>query len=247
MVRLGVGLDREGVCGMSQRADLVELLSGKPSILLDFDGPVCSIFSNHLAPDVATSLRGVIAGTGVPIPSDIETERDPLEVLKWSATLGRPALVRQVEAQLCAEEITATRTAVPTPFGRETIIGAFEAGKSIALVSNNSAGAIHTYLSSHRLTRYKLPVSGRAYARPDLMKPNPEPILVAAKLANASPADCVLIGDSMADIDGAHAAGVPVIGYANRAEKVDRFTDAQAHIVVTSMVEVASALVELRL
>ena len=122
-------------------------------------------------------------------------------MLKWSATLGRPALVRQVEAQLCAEEITAARTAAPTLFGRETIIGAFEPGKSIAIVSNNSA----------------------------------------------SPADCILIGDSMADIDGAHAAGVPVIGYANRPEKVDRFTDARADVVITSMVEVASALVELRL
>jgi beta-phosphoglucomutase-like phosphatase (HAD superfamily) len=232
---------------MSQRADLVELLSGKPSILLDFDGPVCSIFSNHLAPGVAASLRGVIAGTGIPIPSDIETERDPLEVLKWSATLGRPALVRQVEAHLCAEEITAARTAAPTPFGREVIIGAFEAGKSIAIVSNNSAGAIHAYLTRQRLMRYKLPVSGRAYARPELMKPNPEPILAAAKLANASPADCILIGDSMTDIDGARGAGVSVVGYANRPEKVDRFADAQADVVITSMLEVANALVELRL
>ena len=232
---------------MSRRADLVELLSGKPSILLDFDGPVCSIFSNHPAPDVAASLRGVIAAAGLPVPVDIEAERDPLEVLKWSATLGRPALVRQVEAHLCAEEITAARTAAPTPFGREVIIGAFEAGKSIAIVSNNSAGAIHAYLSRQRLTRYKLPVSGRAYARPDLMKPNPEPILAAAKLANASPADCILIGDSMTDIDGAHVAGVSVVGYANRPEKVDRFADAQPDVVITSMLEVANALVELRL
>jgi phosphoglycolate phosphatase-like HAD superfamily hydrolase len=79
------------------------------------------------------------------------------------------------------------------------------------------------------------------------MKPNPEPILAAAKLANASPADSVLIGDSMADIDGAHAAAVSVVGYANRPEKVSRFTDAQADIVITSMAEAATALVELRL
>ena len=231
---------------MSQRADLVELLSGKTSILLDFDGPVCSIFSNHPAPGVAASLRGGISAAGVPIPADIESERDPLEVLKWSATLGQPALVRQVEAQLCAEEISAARTAAPTPFSREVIIGAFEAGKSVAIVSNNSAGAIHAYLTRQRLTRCKVPVSGRAYARPDLMKPNPEPILAAAKLANTSPADCVLIGDSLADIDGAHAAVVTVIGYANRPEKVDRFANAQADIIVTSMGDVASALVELR-
>ena len=229
---------------MSRRADLVELLSGKTSILLDFDGPVCSIFSNHPAPDVAASLRAVLTAAGVPVPPNLETERDPLEVLKWSATLGRPALVREVESRLCAEEITAARTAVPTPFGRESIIGALEAGKSVAIVSNNSAGAINTYQARQRLTRYKLPISGRVYARPDLMKPNPQPILAAAKLAGASPADCVLIGDSMADIDGAHAAGVSVIGYANRPEKVDRF--AHADVVITSMIEVANALVELR-
>jgi beta-phosphoglucomutase-like phosphatase (HAD superfamily) len=155
--------------------------------------------------------------------------------------------VRDVEAELCAGEIAAARTATPTPFGREVIIGAFEAGKSVTVVSNNSAGAISAYLARQRLTRYRLPISGRVYARPELMKPNPEPILTAAKLANASPADCVLIGDSMADIDGAHAAGVAVIGYANRPEKVDRFASANADVVITSMVEVASALVELRL
>jgi hypothetical protein len=72
---------------MNQRVNLVELLPEKSSILLDFDGPVCSIFSNHPAPNVASALRGVIAATGVPIPSDTETERDPLEVLKWSVIL----------------------------------------------------------------------------------------------------------------------------------------------------------------
>lgn len=168
-------------------------------------------------------------------------------MLKWSATLSRPTLVRQVEAQLCADEITAACTAAPTPFGRECVIGALEAGKSVTMVSNNSAGAISVYLDRQRLTCYGLPISGRAYARPELMKPNPEPILAAAKLANTSPADCVLIGDSMADIDGAHAAGAWVIGYANRPEKVDRFMDALADIVITSMGEIASALVELRL
>lgn len=232
---------------MNKRADLVELLSGKTSILLDFDGPICSIFSSYPAPDVAASLRGVVTAASVPIPPDIATAQDPLEVLKWSATLGRPALVRQVEAQLCADEITAARSAAPTPFGREAVIGAFEAGKSVTVVSNNSAGAISAYLARQRLVRYKLPVSGRVYARPDLMKPNPEPILAAVKLAGAGVAECVLIGDSMADIDGAHAAEVSVIGYANRPEKVDQFTNAEASVVVTSMAEVAAALVELRL
>jgi beta-phosphoglucomutase-like phosphatase (HAD superfamily) len=66
-------------------------------------------------------------------------------------------------------------------------------------------------------------------------------------LANASPADCLLIGDSMADIADAHIVGILLIGYANRLEKIDRFTSANADVVITSMVDVASVLVELRL
>lgn len=231
---------------MSVRADLVELLSQKSSILLDFDGPVCSIFSNRPAPGVAETLRGVLTGAGVAIPAELAAELDPLEVLKWTAELGRANLLRAVEAKLCAEEAEAAQVAQPTPYGRELIIGGFEAGKALAVVSNNSAGAINRYLNRQRLTRYGMPVSGRVFARPDLMKPNPEPILAAIKTLSASPVDCVLIGDSLADIDGAHAAGVAVVGYANRPEKVDRFANAGADLIVTSMAEAASAAVELR-
>jgi beta-phosphoglucomutase-like phosphatase (HAD superfamily) len=155
-------------------------------------------------------------------------------------------IVREVESRLCAEEADAARSSEPTPFGRETIIGGFEAGKPIALFSNNSANATRVYLARQRLSRYGMPVSGRAFARPDLMKPNPEPILIAAKALSASPEDCVLIGDSLADINGAHDAGVAVIGYANRPEKVERFAAAGANIVITTMADAALALAHLK-
>jgi beta-phosphoglucomutase-like phosphatase (HAD superfamily) len=174
-------------------------------------------------------------------------ERDPLEVLRWTATLGRPDVVRLVETKLCAEEFAASQTATPTPHGREVIIGAFEAGKPAAIVSNNSAGAINSYVSRQRLGKYAMPIAGRAFGQPELMKPNPEPILRAVKALSASPSDCVLIGDSLADIHGARAAGVPVIGYANRPEKVGAFTKAGADVIVTKMADIASALIEMKL
>lgn len=232
---------------MSARADLVELLSAKTTILLDFDGPVCSIFANHPAPGVAAKLIATLADAGVAIASELEDERDPLEVLKWTATLGRQQLVREVESVLCAEEAEAAQTSAPTPFGREFIAGAHEAGKPLAVVSNNSSDAIRLYLTRHRLSRYGMPVSGRPFARPDLMKPNPEPIVTAAEALGANPADCVLIGDSLTDIDGAHAAGSAVIGYANRPEKVERFAAAGADVVITTMADAALALAEMKL
>jgi len=65
------------------------------------------------------------------------------------------------------------------------------------------------------------------------MKPNPAPILAAARVLNAAPSDCVLVGDSLSDIDGARAAGVRVVGFANYPWKVSVFSGADA--VITSM------------
>lgn len=231
---------------MNQSAGLVQLLAERSSILLDFDGPVCSIFANWPAPGVAEALRDVVRGEGIELASSLHAERDPLEVLRWTATLGRPDVVRLVETKLCAEEFTASKTAVPTRHGREVIVAAFEAGKPVAIVSNNSAGAINSYVSRQRLGKYAISVSGRAFGQPELMKPNPEPILRAAKSLKTAPADCVLIGDSLADIRGAHAAGLPVIGYANRDEKVSSFVEAGADVIVTRMADIACALIEMK-
>jgi beta-phosphoglucomutase-like phosphatase (HAD superfamily) len=74
------------------------------------------------------------------------------------------------------------------------------------------------------------------------MKPNPEPILKAAESLEAEPEDCVLIGDSLSDIEGAKAVGIPVIGYANKASKLESFSRAGANAVVTEMAAIAAAV-----
>lgn len=65
----------------------------------------------------------------------------------------------------------------------------------VAVVSNNSAGAVTAYLEEHRLAGYVSPVIGRAYADPTRMKPNPEPILQAVRSIGLVPARCVLVGE----------------------------------------------------
>ncbi|GAA0716718.1 hypothetical protein GCM10010199_18590 [Dactylosporangium roseum] len=120
-----------------------------------------------------------------------------------------------------------------------------DTGRPVAIVSNNSAGAIEAYLSEHRLAGHIAYVAGRAYAQPERMKPNPEPIWRAATALDVEPATCVLVGDSLFDIEGAQAAGVPVIAHANKPPKAQRFTDASADVVLTSMGDIASALLAL--
>ena len=222
--------------------DLRALLDRSHAILLDFDGPVCSIFGGYPAPMVAAELLNLLNTRGVELTDDVRTETDPMEVLRWSATLGKPELTREVEDGLCRAELLAAQSAIPEPYGREVIVAARDAGKPVAIVSNNSAAAIEAYLEAHRLTAHIAYVAGRAYAQPDRMKPNPEPLWRATTAVNVEPAESVLIGDSLFDIEGAQNAGVPVIAYANKPPKVQRFTDARADIVLTSMGDIAAAL-----
>jgi beta-phosphoglucomutase-like phosphatase (HAD superfamily) len=76
------------------------------------------------------------------------------------------------------------------------------------------------------------------------MKPNPAPIFSAINALDAEPSACVLVGDSISDIEAAKAAGTRVIGYANKDAKRERFRLAQADEVITSMGEIASMLTD---
>ncbi|MGC4855903.1 HAD family hydrolase [Micromonospora sp. DT4] len=225
-------------------ADLGRLLGGVGAVLLDFDGPVCSIFAGYPAPQVAAELVDVLRRHGVDVPPDLASEPDPLEVLRRAGAAGDDYVTRAVEDALCAAERRAVETAEPTPYGREVIGAARQAGMSVAVVSNNSAGSVTAYLAAHRLAEYVSPIIGRAYADPDRMKPSPEPILQAISAIGQPASRCVLIGDSLSDIEAARAAGVPVIGFANRPHKGEAFWAAGADAVIVSMNTLAHVLLD---
>jgi len=227
---------------MTAADGVARLLARNGPLLLDFDGPVCSIFAGYPAPVIAGELVSLLRKTDLAVPEMLADEPDPLEVLRWVGANGSTAEIVVVEEALCAAELRAVATAEPTAFGREVIVAARQVGLPVAIVSNNSAGAISGYLATHRLSPHVSAIVGRAFADPGQMKPNPAPILQAARSLGADPSGCVLVGDSLADIEGARAAGVPVIGYANRPHKVARFADAGADCVVTSMGAIADAL-----
>ncbi|HET6483364.1 MAG TPA: HAD family phosphatase [Actinoplanes sp.] len=224
-------------------ADLARLLAEVDAVLLDFDGPVCSVFAGYPARDVAADLVELLDGQGIHPPPSLTTEQDPLEVLRWTGTAGDRVVTRLVEDALCAAELRAVEVAAPTPYGREVIVAARQAGLPVAIVSNNSAGAVSAYLVKHRLNGHVTSVVGRAYADPARMKPSPEPIVRGAQILSTEPNRAVLIGDSKSDIEGGRAAGVRIIGYANRPAKADAFQRAGAEVIVTSMAPIAEALI----
>jgi HAD superfamily hydrolase (TIGR01509 family) len=226
--------------------ELAALLGEARVLLLDFDGPVCSVFAGLPAARIAKQLRGLLWRHGVALPDHVMEQDDPHEILRYTGSLGRGEMTRSIEDALIAAEITAAKSARPTPYAREVIVAAHEAGRQVAIVSNNAAEAVCTYLDAHRLNRYVHPVIGRPYADPGRMKPNPAPILAAVADLDADPTECVLIGDSVSDVTGAAAAGVRSLGYANKPGKRQRLTDAGADAIVDSMAAVATAMLALQ-
>ena len=203
------------------------------AVLFDFDGPLCDVFAGMPAPDVARRLSDL---AGVVVDSD-----DPLEVLRHAADQLGNSDLQKVENALIAAEVEAIAVSEPTAGGREAVQAFARAGRRVGVVSNNSTDAVVAFLRRYGLVHEVGPVVGRAYARPDLMKPNPWSLMRALGEMNCPPGRAVFIGDSLTDIQAAHSAGVPCVAVANKPGKREQFAGTGALAVVGSMQAVLAA------
>ena len=112
-------------------------------------------------------------------------------------------------------------------------------GRSVAVVSNNSARAVHSYLARHGLDDRISLVVARTNHDPALLKPSPHLITQAVDALDAEPGECTLVGDSVTDIQAARLASVHSIGYANKPGKRERFTAAGAGAIINSLADLA--------
>jgi len=218
---------------------LSPLLRRAPAILLDFDGPVCKVFADRSATIVADDLRRVLSERGQPV--EAARGLGPHELLTYAATLG-PAEAKAIEDKLERAELTAVATSTPTPGVTEFLDACHRIGKPVAIVSNNNADAIASYLARQQLSHFVEHVEGRDPANSHHMKPHPWTIKRALAQLSVQPSNCVLIGDAVTDLHAAAAADVPAIGYANRPTKVAPLEEAGALAVVTSMIDLVRGL-----
>lgn len=218
----------------STSEQLAKLVSGVELLMLDFDGPICSVFANLQASVVAARLRLTLGDLGIEITDGIRHESDPLLIYRHSALYG-PAVTSRVYDELVAAEVDAVATAAPTAGAIDVIDAAIATGRRIAIVSNNAAEAVETYLKNHQLGGTIDHVAARRTPDPDLMKPNTAYLNEAAAAVGVPPSHCVLVGDSITDIEAGLRAAIKTIGYANRPEKHRRLAAAGASAVVLAM------------
>lgn len=236
MVRqhLGHGGPRAGAVSASSSADTEALLRRVRTVLLDFDGPVCSIFAGYPAPTVMKELVSIAVAAGHPVPEDYQRSQDPLDVFRFAGTRG-PELVALIGRELTAAELRAAQTAEATPGAGAFLMACRSTGRTVAVVSNNSAAAVAEYLERVGWSDLVHLVEGRDPSDPQLMKPHPH-VLVRTLIDLAAPAEtAVVVGDSVTDTEAGLAADVWTIGYANKPGKLQTLTEAEADAVVTSM------------
>jgi len=217
------------------------VLRSTQAVLLDFDGPVCSVFAGYPATQIAEELRALISDAIGDLPEEIAKASGPHEVLAASADFGGD-LWRRVEEALQVAEIKAVESATATP-GISEFLDACEAAKRpVAIVSNNCGASVRSYLDHAGLSDRIRHVEARDPIHVDRMKPSPYLVLRAAEALAAEPSQGVLIGDQVSDIVAARAAGVRSVGYANKPGKAADLASAGADAVVVDVLDLPALL-----
>lgn len=219
-------------------------------VLFDFDGPLCALFAappaphGSLAPGIAEELKDILGEYGL-LRAPLRACRDPHAL--YRATPPGPASVA-LRKHLDDAETRAAETATATPGAAALVSALRAAGRRLAVASNNSEAAIRRYLARTGLDRlFDGPVAGRA-DDPALMKPDPDCLNRAMAGLGAAPADCLMIGDSPADVAAARAAGVAFCGYGTDEAKRARLCAAGAdpRLIVGDLGILGAALREAR-
>ena len=116
------------------------------------------------------------------------------------------------------------------------------AGIPYAVASNGEHAKMQTTLG---VTGLAPRFEGRRFSAADVSRPKPAPdlFLLAAGQADVQPTRCVVIEDSPLGVQGARAAGMTVIGFADLMPR-ERLIDAGAHVVAESMERIGTMVLK---
>ncbi|HEV7712246.1 MAG TPA: Imm21 family immunity protein [Asanoa sp.] len=213
-------------------------------VLLDCDGPICTLFGRRAAVRVVSDLRELLAGHGVDTAEEIG-EAGPLDVLRAAAHLA-PPLVGHIEAALRVAEIEAAASAESTLGAFDVLRACIDTERGLAIVSETSTDAIHAYLRRRDRARYFAAVVGRDSADPVLPAASPHRITRAVQALGADPAECLFVSAAATGVAAARQAGVAAVGYAGRPGTAERLASAGAHVVIDAMDQLAHAVATTR-
>lgn len=105
----------------------------------------------------------------------------------------------------------------------------------LAVVTTRGRRDAEAFLAQHNLAHlFELVVTRESTYR---LKPHPEPIRFAAEKLGISPNHCVMVGDTVADIRSARAAGAWAVATLSGFGERDELERAGAHLVLESVAQ----------
>jgi HAD superfamily hydrolase (TIGR01509 family) len=221
---------------------LKSVLAATGPVLLDFDGPVCGLYAGDVNARASRRLRDRLRDAGVDVPNSLENERDPLAVLRFVGSLGRLDLAASTDQALTAIEIDAVPSAPITEGSEDFLLSCAESGRPVVIVSNNAPEAIDTYLGLHGLSGLVMATIGRSHGRPQLMKPHPWAVNAAVALLARQPEECLLVGDSVTDIEVSRKVGLRSVAYVKAPDRRERLAAARPDALIDSMGALAGSV-----
>ena len=220
-------------------ANLDEILRQTRHLLLDFDGPVCTLYPDRSEAMVARRLLTTIATLSVAIPEPIANTADPLAVLSFATTIN-PDLAARVESELADQEQTAAATATPAGHIHDLITSCHESGRTVTVISQVSARVVNSYLERNSLAD----AVGLVLARNRPSPPASYTDLIESTFTQliTAPTACALVSGSSVTLEAARQAGAHAIGYARRPDSLEILTAAGADTVIPSLADLVLKL-----
>jgi phosphoglycolate phosphatase len=186
------------------------------AVLFDLDGTLLDT-----AADIAEALNRTLAEQGLPPIAPSEVRRmigrgSPMLIERASASFGRvldePAKAAMLERffhHYGYLEESGEFKAKPYAGAAECLRALHEAGLRTAVVTNKHERFAVGLLKALGLFGWvDRVVGGDSFP---LRKPDPAPLLFACEQLGVAPAHALMVGDSINDVQAAHAAGIPVI------------------------------------
>jgi phosphoglycolate phosphatase len=213
-----------------------------PAVLFDLDGTLIDTPGGIVA-----VLREVLAEHGLTAPeADIRaTVGRPLDA-SFSALIGLPPDAPEVVSSVARFRLLFRERVVPGarelifPGIPEVLHGLRRDGRQLAIVTSKvETSAREILAAAGMVNRFDVIVCHGMAPRG---KPFPDLALLAAKLLDRSPEQCVVVGDSVDDVRMAVAAGMRAVGVGYGVATPDQLGAAGADVVVAAAAELPAAI-----
>jgi N-acetyl-D-muramate 6-phosphate phosphatase len=161
----------------------------------------------------------------------------PLQhVLSYADKIGLDGLLNRVAERLSPGGHGGTRLVA----GAAEVVRELGQRLALGVVSAGPAAVVAHFLVEHDLTDvFGVVVTGQTCRR---TKPHPEPVVAAARALGVEPRECVMVGDTTADMRAGRAAGAQTVGMLTGFGERDELVRTGADVINETLPQLLATL-----